>query len=161
MVTEPFLKTDRIWYVNYIVNTIIDLVLQGREVFNVGKLWLPLHFALSILVQQRWGVVKGFALLFVSHCVVGVYYFTLPKGTKCITRFWGIAQLHSSCAADWSVICNFSKLGSIFNSTSIPFVSQHRKCNVRVLLWFALCAVLVFEYHTYVEHVRIISLSSD
>ena len=77
MGTEPFLKTDPtssdqhlhkitlcptllrpvlfcvgIQYVNYMVNT-IQLVLQGREVFSVGKLWLPLHFALSSF-DAKW-----------------------------------------------------------------------------------------------------------
>ena len=134
--SEPFLITDptvsRNWlqtifayatpilfcfalYVNYFVNTM--LMIRGQETFVIGKLILPLHFGLLI---SKWGLVHGFCLLFVTHCVLGNYYFPLAlmnhntEKTWQIERRnqsedWGIAQLHS--CADWSCDLRFWQAG--------------------------------------------------
>ena len=41
---------------------------------GVGKLFLPLQFALFI---GRWGAARGAALLFAGHATLSVYYFSL------------------------------------------------------------------------------------
>ena len=92
-------------------------MIRGQETFVIGKLILPLHFGLLI---SKWGLVHGFCLLFVTHCVLGNYYFPLAlmnhntEKTWQIERRnqsedWGIAQLHS--CADWSCDLRFWQAG--------------------------------------------------
>ncbi|KAL7527085.1 hypothetical protein ACHAWF_002033 [Thalassiosira exigua] len=91
---------------NYVAHT-IELI-KGNESFTPWKLLLPLEHAIMI---RRWGF-QGFALMFLSHAILGVYYFTLAlmnhnaehcldatERNKC--QDWGICQL--GVCADWGV----------------------------------------------------------
>ncbi|CAM9375781.1 unnamed protein product [Chrysoparadoxa australica] len=131
--TDPFLKTDPTvprsflqgWvmpyinplvlcfgvYGNYIVHT--AQLLQGNEVWSIGKLILPLQFASMI---TRWGWLYGVALMFACHGFIGVYYFTLALmnhnaehchdvSSRNKSVDFGHAQLNSS--ADWAVNLGF------------------------------------------------------
>ena len=102
-------------YANYFAHTVE--LLCGRENFSVGKLFLPLHFALMI---SRWGWVQGFSLVWMFHSVIGLYYFTMALmnhnaehtmnvKSRNASRDWGEAQLHSS--ADWGVNMSFLQAG--------------------------------------------------
>lgn len=134
--TAPWLVTDptveRNWFQKNICPYLIPLFLcfglhgnwifhllelcKGREVLSVGKLFLPLQL---YAMHSRWGV-WGLVLMFVSHAVLGNYYFSLAlmnhnaettvnttKRNK--AQDWGEAQLQSS--ADWGVNMPFWAAG--------------------------------------------------
>mmetsp|Transcript_121720 Transcript_121720/g.351424 ORF Transcript_121720/g.351424 Transcript_121720/m.351424 type:complete len:500 (-) Transcript_121720:61-1560(-) len=133
--TEPFLVSDpcmeRNWfqkitpmltplilcfglYANYLAHAVE--LLKGNEAFSIFKLCLPATVVAFVL---RWGW-WGFFLLFLSHALLGNYYFTLAlmnhNAEQCVnvanrnkSRDWGVAQLHSS--ADWDVSCPFYLAG--------------------------------------------------
>jgi hypothetical protein len=98
-------------YVNYTVH-LIELFL-GNERFSIGLVCLPLHF---YLLMSRWGLIRGFFLMFVAQAIVGMYYFTMALmnhnseqthdvKSRNAAKDWGHAQLHSS--ADWHVNLTF------------------------------------------------------
>ena len=102
-------------YANYVAHTIE--LLRGRENWSIGKLFLPLHFA---LMMSRWGGAHGFCLVWTFHSVIGLYYFTMALmnhnaahtmdvKSRNKSRDWGEAQLHSS--ADWGVNMTFLQAG--------------------------------------------------
>ena len=96
---------------NYITHCVS--ILKGQENLSIGKAFLPIHMALWF---HRFGFVHGFSLAFVTHGVIGLYYFTLAlvnhnaehtldvrSRNKALD--WGEAQLHVS--ADWAVNSSF------------------------------------------------------
>ena len=78
-------------------------LLSGNEEFSVGKLFLPLQFA---LLYQKWGF-DGIFMLIVSIGFASIYYFTIALmnhntehtwdiDAKNSSKDWGEAQLNSS-----------------------------------------------------------------
>ena len=127
--TAPFLVTDptieRNWIQAYVlpyVNPIIlSFGLYGNYMFNLTEMvkgnekitpWkavLPLEIG---VMAWKWGAWRGLSLMYLSHAILCVYYFTMAlmnhNTEKCLdvskrnsARDWGEAQLHVS--ADWSV----------------------------------------------------------
>lgn len=101
-------------YTNYLINHIE--VIKGNEVITPWKLCLPLQIG---AMAQRWGV-RGIAFMYISHAILGVYYFTLALMNhnaehtlnvrkRNAARDWGEAQLISS--ADWAVGMPFWSAG--------------------------------------------------
>jgi cytochrome b involved in lipid metabolism len=97
--------------VNYIVH-VIEL-LQGNERFSIGLVCLPLHY---YFLMSRWGLIRGFFLMFTMQSIVGMYYFTIALmnhnsahthdvKSRNAAKDWGHAQLHAS--ADWNVNLTF------------------------------------------------------
>ena len=93
-------------YGNYIAHTVE--LMKGNEVATLWKLLLPMEIA---ALGYRWGI-KGFALMYLSHAILGVYYFTMAlmnhNAEHCVdvqkrnaSRDWGEAQLRVS--ADWNI----------------------------------------------------------
>eukprot|EP00571_Detonula_confervacea_P014838 CAMPEP_0172303152 /NCGR_PEP_ID=MMETSP1058-20130122/4733_1 /TAXON_ID=83371 /ORGANISM="Detonula confervacea, Strain CCMP 353" /LENGTH=514 /DNA_ID=CAMNT_0013013869 /DNA_START=209 /DNA_END=1753 /DNA_ORIENTATION=- len=93
-------------YGNYMAH-LVETV-KGNEVISPWKLLLPLEIA---AMMYNWGW-RGLLLMYISHAILGVYYFTIAlmnhNTEHCLNvkarngaRDWGEAQLHSS--ADWSV----------------------------------------------------------
>ena len=93
-------------YGNYMAHLVE--VLKGNEVVSPWKLLLPLEIA---AMAYTWGW-KGLLLIYLSHAILGIYYFTMAlmnhNAENCMdvkkrnaARDWGEAQLHAS--ADWSV----------------------------------------------------------
>jgi linoleoyl-CoA desaturase len=101
-------------YANYIGN--IVQILLGVEPFDwtfVFKLLLPLQFA---AILPAWGLGHGLALMFTTHGILSVYYYSLAlmnhNAEHCCnvearnkSRDWGEAQLNVS--ADWAVNSSF------------------------------------------------------
>jgi hypothetical protein len=98
-------------YVNYTAH-LIELFL-GNENFSIGLFCLPSHF---YLLMSRWGLIRGFFLMFVAQAIIGMYYFTMALmnhnseashdvKSRNAAKDWGHAQLHSS--ADWHVNLSF------------------------------------------------------
>ncbi len=94
-------------YTNYLINTIE--VIKGNEIVTPWKLLLPLEIGAMIC---NWGWRRGMILMFLSHSILGVYYFTMAlmnhNAHHCVnikkrnaSRDWGEAQVISS--ADWDV----------------------------------------------------------
>ncbi|KAL7542425.1 hypothetical protein ACHAXR_011759 [Thalassiosira sp. AJA248-18] len=93
-------------YTNYLINLVE--VIKGNEVVTPWKLLLPLEIGAMV---YRWGW-RGVLLTYLSHAILGVYYFTMAlmnhNAEHCLNvkkrnaaRDWGEAQLVSS--ADWAV----------------------------------------------------------
>ena len=93
-------------YANYIINLVE--VCKGNDVVTPWKLFLPLEIA---AMAYAWGW-RGLLLMYLSHAILGVYYFTLAlmnhNAERChdvskrnAARDWGEAQL--VCSADWAV----------------------------------------------------------
>ena len=101
-------------YANYIAHLVETI--KGNEVFSPAKLLMPIEVS---LMAYTWGW-RGFLLMFMSHAIIGVYYFTLAlmnhNAEHCVdvksrnaSTDWGEAQLHSS--ADWGVQMSFYTAG--------------------------------------------------
>lgn len=101
-------------YTNYLINLIE--VIKGNEVITPWKLCLPLQIG---TMAHRWGL-RGIAFMYISHAILGVYYFTmalmnhnaeqtLNVRKRNAARDWGEAQLISS--ADWAVGMPFWSAG--------------------------------------------------
>lgn len=93
-------------YTNYLINLVE--VCKGNDVVTPWKLLLPLEIA---AMARAWGW-RGLLLMYLSHAILGVYYFTMAlmnhNAEHChdvarrnAARDWGEAQL--VCSADWSV----------------------------------------------------------
>ena len=93
-------------YTNYLINTVE--VIKGNDVVTPWKLLLPLEIGAMV---YTWGW-RGMILMFLSHSILGVYYFTMAlmnhNAHHCLnvmkrnaSRDWGEAQIISS--ADWAV----------------------------------------------------------
>mmetsp|Transcript_36372 Transcript_36372/g.74645 ORF Transcript_36372/g.74645 Transcript_36372/m.74645 type:complete len:485 (+) Transcript_36372:145-1599(+) len=133
--TDPFLKTDptaeRTWVQAYVMPALHPLVLifgvygnwslhsyellMGREHFSVGKFILPLQF---YLMTSKWGLAHGFGLMFASHAMLSIYYFTIAlmnhNAEHCHdvvernkSKDWGVSQLHTS--ADFGLNSSFKQ----------------------------------------------------
>ena len=130
-ITDPTIKRNAIqWYVMPYVNPLllsfglygnymVHLVetLKGNEVVSPWKLLLPVEIAAMV---YSWGLCRGLILMYISHAILGVYYFTIAlmnhNSEHCLNvkernrvRDWGETQLHSS--ADWSVRLPFWAAG--------------------------------------------------
>ena len=101
-------------YGNYMAH--LTEVLKGNEVVSPWKALLPLEIALMI---RAWGW-RGLLLMYLSHAILGIYYFTMAlmnhNAEACVNvqkrnaaRDRGEAQLHAS--ADWSVGLPFLAAG--------------------------------------------------
>jgi len=102
-------------YGNYLAH--LGEMFRGNEVVTPWKLLLPLQM---LVMAYKWGPVKGLLLLYLSHAVLAVYYFTMAlmnhNAQHChdvskrnASRDWGEAQLRVS--ADWAVDTPFWAAG--------------------------------------------------
>lgn len=93
-------------YTNYLINCVE--VIKGNEIVSPWKLLLPFEIG---AMAYNWGW-RGMILMFLSHSILGVYYFTMAlmnhNAHHCVnvtkrnaSRDWGEAQIVSS--ADWAV----------------------------------------------------------
>ena len=98
-------------YTNYLIN--ILEILKGNDKFTLWRLCLP--FEIGIMIYTH-GVIRGGLLMYLSHAILGVYYFTMAlmnhNAEHCLNvkkrnaaKDWGEAQLISS--ADWGVGMSF------------------------------------------------------
>lgn len=93
-------------YTNYLINSIE--VIKGNDIVTPWKFLLPLEIGTMV---YTWGW-RGMILMFLSHSILCVYYFTMAlmnhNAHHCVnvtkrnnSRDWGEAQIISS--ADWAV----------------------------------------------------------
>lgn len=93
-------------YTNYLINSVE--VIKGNDIVTPWKLLLPLEIGAMV---YTWGW-RGMILMFLSHSILCVYYFTMAlmnhNAHHCVnvtkrnaSRDWGEAQIVSS--ADWTV----------------------------------------------------------
>mmetsp|Transcript_21351 Transcript_21351/g.51425 ORF Transcript_21351/g.51425 Transcript_21351/m.51425 type:complete len:481 (-) Transcript_21351:114-1556(-) len=134
--TEPWLvcdsRVERAWLQRYVMPYLTPVLLAfglyanfmgniyeiccGNEKFDwtfIFKLLLPLQFW---FILSKWGCPHGLALMFTSHGILSVYYYSLAlmnhNAEHCCdvdarnkSRDWGEAQLNVS--ADWAVNGSF------------------------------------------------------